>query len=534
MPTLAGWLTGEQVPQEIIEQTLTTMGSVLEVHGGRPTRIVQPGAGLVTYSDPAYSVQKNTEPPMLDWVPDRRTMVYRRPLSGAHLLYYVEDWPAEGNLLFASEIKALLAVGVPRRLHLAALHALLHYGFIPAPWTTFQNVHAVPAGSILRWQRGKTVVNASTDYYLDDPLSGTDLLDQLHTLLDETTAALLPPHEQLVALTDGGEASALAIALTARHTETSFTVAALGYKKNMKAAESIASACQRPFLAITGVDQPEFWIATLAATEAPCLHSMPLAFHQLLHTVSAETGARVAISGLGGSRVTAKGTIRGSRATGVEHPLWGRGNRFIEHVVAPTQIRSDFLPSHIWSKDAAQSISQETPWEETLHARKLARQAAKFSDAWQQQYYLDLHLHLPDFIVGTAQQLATAERMVIRSPYLASDVMNMFIRLPAVLSDGTPREEKLSALAQRYMPNVIAGQSTSSLEAPTMSLLRVADSELLQQTISQEALRATGIFDPEVVQDLLRQGEQEDGVVTRELVLVFTTQLLCQLFEVGM
>ena len=239
MPTLAGWLTGEQVPQEIIEQTLTTMGSVLEVHGGRPTRIVQPGAGLVTYSDPAYSVQKNTEPPMLDWVPDRRTMVYRRPLSGAHLLYYVEDWPAEGNLLFASEIKALLAVGVPRRLHLAALHALLHYGFIPAPWTTFQNVHAVPAGSILRWQRGKTVVNASTDYYLDDPLSGTDLLDQLHTLLDETTAALLPPHEQLVALTDGGEASALAIALTARHTETSFTVAALGYKKNMKAAESI-------------------------------------------------------------------------------------------------------------------------------------------------------------------------------------------------------------------------------------------------------------------------------------------------------
>ena len=67
-----------------------------------------------------------------------------------------------------------------------------------------------------------------------------------------------------------------------------------------------------------------------------------------------------------------------------------------------------------------------------------------------------------------------------------------------------------------------------------MSLLRVADSELLQQTISQEALRATGIFDPEVVQDLLRQGEQEDGVVTRELVLVFTTQLLCQLFEVGM
>ncbi len=34
MPILAGWLTGEQVPQEIMEQTLMTMGEVLGRHGG--------------------------------------------------------------------------------------------------------------------------------------------------------------------------------------------------------------------------------------------------------------------------------------------------------------------------------------------------------------------------------------------------------------------------------------------------------------------------------------------------------------------
>ena len=184
MPILAGWLTGEQVPQEVIEQVLGSMGAVLGRHGGQPARSVQAGAGILAVADPAFATRQRVEPPVLDWSADRRTLVYRRPLSGAHPLYYIEDWPAQGNLVFASEIKALFAVGVPRRLHLPALAALLRYGFIPAPWTAFQDIHVVPAGSILRWQRAHTVVNTAIDHHFDDPLAPADALDQLHTLLN--------------------------------------------------------------------------------------------------------------------------------------------------------------------------------------------------------------------------------------------------------------------------------------------------------------------------------------------------------------
>ncbi|HEX3642599.1 MAG TPA: hypothetical protein VHV10_15010, partial [Ktedonobacteraceae bacterium] len=232
MPILAGWLTGEQVPQEIIEQTLKAMGQVLERYGGQPAHTTQPGAGLIAFSDPAYAMQHNDDPPVLDWVPDRRTLVYRRPLSGMHPLYYIVDWPAQGNLLFASEIKALLAIGVPRRLHVAALGTLLQYGFIPAPWTIFKDIQIVPAGSILRWQRAKTVLNHATDYHLDEPPSGETSLSQIHKQLDQACANLLPPHEHLVALTGGNSASALASVLTANHTTSTFTIAALDYTKS--------------------------------------------------------------------------------------------------------------------------------------------------------------------------------------------------------------------------------------------------------------------------------------------------------------
>ncbi len=170
MPVLAGWLTGEQVPLETIEQTVKQMEQVLSVHGGEPARIIQPGMGLITFADASHAMQQNDEAPVLDWVPDRRTFVYRRPLSGAHVLYYVEDWPAQGNLLFASEIKALLAVGVARELRLGALDALLRFGFIPAPWTAFKRISVVPAGSLLRWQHAKTVVNHAVDFRIESNL----------------------------------------------------------------------------------------------------------------------------------------------------------------------------------------------------------------------------------------------------------------------------------------------------------------------------------------------------------------------------
>jgi hypothetical protein len=119
--------------------------------------------------------------------------------------------------------------------------------------------------------------------------------------------------------------------------------------------------------------------------------------------------------------------------------------------------------------------------------------------------------------------------MVVRSPYLNTDVMEMLTRLLSILDNGIEKSSLSNVLAQRYIPDGVGTSAKLPLVAPVKSLLRVADSDLLRQTLSLEALRATGIFDVEVVEGLLRQKE-----ISQELLLVFTTQLLCQLFGVGM
>jgi len=82
-----------------------------------------------------------------------RRLVLGRDRAGEKPLYYVERG---GTLLFASEIKALLAhpdVGLD--LDPGALARYLLYGYVPAPRTPFRGIRKLPAGHLLIAEDGR-------------------------------------------------------------------------------------------------------------------------------------------------------------------------------------------------------------------------------------------------------------------------------------------------------------------------------------------------------------------------------------------
>ncbi len=530
MPILAGWLTGEQVPLDIIEQMLTTMGNALAQHGGEPARNIQTGAGLIAFADPVYATPQYREPPMLDWVPDRRTLVYRRPLSGMHPLFYIENWPAQGNLLFASEIKALFAVGVPRRMHLSALDTLLRYGFIPAPWTAFKNINVVPAGSILRWQYAKIVVNTASDFSLEAVDTPVPSLEQVDTLLHQAWASLQPAHDQFVSLSSGSQASTLATILAIQQTQKPFNVATLGMYKTLSAkswqdAQRVTEAYNLPWLAVTSQDNPEFWKSTLLGLEAPCADTRPLAIHQLLHTASAETGARIAINGLGAETLLGL-TVKRFIQPSMQAKQADMFSSYLKHVITP---HSKYDAS-IWSQAARASLHKAETWEDTVYARKLKRKASQFSTKAQGFYYLDLHLRIADILIQPFQQLATQERMAIRSPFLHTHSMETFIHLATTMANDSQRSKILAALISDKHLTLSATPVVLPLNIPTASLIHLADTEITAQTLTPEAIQKTGLFDNQAIQ-MLRQRARQQKKAPAELIFVFTTQLLATLFD---
>ncbi|MCI0547885.1 MAG: asparagine synthase-related protein [Candidatus Rokubacteria bacterium] len=78
----------------------------------------------------------------------RPELVLFRDAYGVAPLYYCR-W--RGAVLFASEIRALLALGVPRKVNADRVPDFFHYGVLVGGQTLLDGIYAVPAGALVRF-----------------------------------------------------------------------------------------------------------------------------------------------------------------------------------------------------------------------------------------------------------------------------------------------------------------------------------------------------------------------------------------------
>lgn len=103
------------------------------------------------------------------WDKRRERLILGRDRMGKKPLYY---WHAPGTLVFASEIKGVLAhPAVPRELNQRALSAYLTFGYVPTPETFFEGIVSLPPGHVLTYEPGGT---PAVERYWKLPLAGVD------------------------------------------------------------------------------------------------------------------------------------------------------------------------------------------------------------------------------------------------------------------------------------------------------------------------------------------------------------------------
>jgi len=108
----------------------------------------------------------------------------RGPL-GIKPLYYYE---ANGQLVFASELRALLNTGlVPLRLSSPAVSGYLLFGAVPEPLSLVDQVNLVPAGHYLFWRAGNSRLTKFWDLqFASDAMSESDAAQLVRTSLEES------------------------------------------------------------------------------------------------------------------------------------------------------------------------------------------------------------------------------------------------------------------------------------------------------------------------------------------------------------
>ena len=159
-----------------------------------------------------------------------RLLLARDRLGKKPLHYAV----ANGRLIFASEIKAILAVAP--ELTSTRPDALLQYfyfGYVPDSITAFRQIQKLPAGHLLEYQDGAVQTRRYWDlprYGTYSPRSEEECLEQLQEKLTEAVRIRLIADVPLGAMLSGGTDSSTVVALMARLSGAPVKTFSIGFR----------------------------------------------------------------------------------------------------------------------------------------------------------------------------------------------------------------------------------------------------------------------------------------------------------------
>lgn len=241
-----------------------------------------------------------------------------RDEMGIKPLYYVAD---RERLVFASELRALLASGAARRqIDPVGLTGFLTFGSVPEPQTILDGVKVLPPGHAMQVRARSGVVTASppTPYVtrsfvdLSSENASSEQAERFGHVLTSTVAAHLQSDVPVGLLLSGGvDSTAIAMVLReatkqagATQPLTSFTLAAAGgsLDEDARAAAETARLLELPH-AICQVDADDALAAAprfLAALDQPSVDG----FNTFLICERVRAaGCKLLLSGLGGDEL---------------------------------------------------------------------------------------------------------------------------------------------------------------------------------------------------------------------------------------
>jgi asparagine synthase (glutamine-hydrolysing) len=247
------------------------------------------------------------------WDSPNDTLFAARDRFGIKPLYYATHG---GTLYLASEIKALLAAGVPARWDRAAFYQASHFLGTPADGTLFKGIHPVPPGHYLLASSGHVRLIRYWDFdyppAADARPAGTDAeyAERFRAALDEAVRLRLRADVPVGCYLSGGLDSCSVLGLAARHRPEPIRAFTLTFDR----ADYDEGAIAREMAGHAGADfQPipihhddiaDCFADAIWQAETLCFNAHGIAKYVLSRAVR-DAGCKVVLTGEGSDEVLA-------------------------------------------------------------------------------------------------------------------------------------------------------------------------------------------------------------------------------------
>jgi asparagine synthase (glutamine-hydrolysing) len=511
------------------------------------------------------------------WDQRNQRLVLARDRFGICPLYWTRQaTPAGEWLLFASEVKALLASGmVSARPDPRGLNHIFTFFAVPGPTTCFEGIQYLPPGHYLTVQLGqqndRAQVTERVYWEMDFPNYGEEdygrnpqaLVDEFEALLLRAVDRRLRADVPVVSYLSGGVDSSLVLAL-AKHVRgeaiPTFTIQIKDPQLDeaVEAAQTAKHIGAHPVVVGCGADEVLGTYPRLVhAAEAPVVDTSCAALLLLAQEVHAQ-GYKVAVTGEGAdewlagypwfkihrllglldcipglplSRLARRAYLR---LTGAPKFPWSLAAR-IEETVGGKNAWMDIYgvmslsKRRFFSQQMHEVLGDHLPYADLAPNLERMRHWHPFN----RSIYLGGRIMLPGLLLNAkGDRVAMHSSVETRYPFLDEDVFNFLARLhPRWKLRGLRNKYLLRLLAQRWLPKAVAWRPKAMFRAPFDSFHTEQVPAFVDQLLSEESLRKTGYFEPAAVDHwrrnfrTLRSGSAMRLSVEMGLVAVVSTQL---------
>ncbi|MGH7170884.1 MAG: asparagine synthase (glutamine-hydrolyzing), partial [Gemmataceae bacterium] len=507
------------------------------------------------------------------WDSRRRRIILARDRFGICPLYWTQqgDW-----LLFASEIKALLASGmVEAKPDPQGVNHLFTFYALPGPVTCFAGIQLLPPGHYLRIQlgaAGEAVQVVERVYWqMDFPdrgqedyaSSGRQLAERLEEVLLGAVTRRLRADVPVVSYLSGGVDSSMVVALATRVRGKPIPTFTIRIPRPDLDESERASLIARhigvdPVIVTCGQEEVmSNYPALIRAAEGPVIDTSCAALLMLAREVHAR-GYKVALTGEGADEWLAG------------YP-WHKLNWLLSWLdiipgLSLSQLtrrlfaRLTGAPTFAWKfvRRAQEAVGGHNAWLDIYGLMSMAK-LRFFSPSMMQLIedrspYEDLGFNLErmrrwhplnrELATGARIQLAglllnaKGDRVAMNSsvetryPFLDEEVFGFLATVPPRWKlRGLRDKALLRVVAERWLPRSIARRRKAMFRAPFDSFQLEQGPEYVGELLSIESLRRTGYFQPHAVEHWrksfqnLRQRTPRRAIIEMGLVGVLATQL---------
>jgi asparagine synthase (glutamine-hydrolysing) len=483
-----------------------------------------------------------------------RSVLLARDRLGIKPLQYA--WHA-GELLFGSEIKAILAVAPElAQVNAAALRDFFCFGYIPDPNTAFTNIRKLPPGHLIEFSAEHPEPRISQYWNLPSfgtltPSSEEECLQEMEKRLAEAVRIRLIADVPLGALLSGGTDSSIVVALMARASSKPVKTFAIGFKDAAFNESSYAKLVSEKFR----TDHHELMVEpNVEATLTNLTSSLeePFGDSSMLPTYFVSCLARqhvtVALSGDGGDELFAGYDryavhVKNRRFDAIpqwvgqryrQHlhgrlPLATRGRRFLYNATLPWDDRYldsiSFVSgvehySHLLSSDFRDGDRNDS-W----NSFRSYLQEAPAQDNLSRILYLDTKTYLAGDILTKVDRMSMATSLEVRVPILDHIFLEWVTGLPINLKlHGHQRKYIFKKLAERLgIPATVLHRPKQGFAMPLVHWMRNELREEIAQLLLEPRTLQRGYFNRQGVESLLHEHfrGRRDQSATLWLLLIF-------------